>query len=81
MKKITKKEILNFIRKLPSTTFKNEFGEEFKIYSSEITVFIKSTETDDQIIPLFNENFSIWSREEMYKLGKAIMELNKNDTK
>ncbi len=66
--------------------FKNEHGEEFTIYSNGVMVFISGNEIDamvdqqyksqDGILQLFNEWFSIWNPEDLYLLGKALQEVS-----
>ena len=62
---------------IPKATFKNEYGEKFTIYCDGITIMFGGDETDQQVIPLFNEKFNIWSEEELKKLAKAILEILK----
>ncbi len=57
-------------------TFKNKHGEVFKLGSNGITVMMAGDETDNEVISLFNPEFNIWSKEELYKLGKALMEMH-----
>ncbi len=53
--------------------FKNEYGEKFKVYYIETTILFGGDETDQEVIPLFNDKFNIWSQEELVKLSKAIL--------
>lgn len=59
---------------VPMSSFTNEYGEEFRVYNAGITIYIQGDETDWDIINLFTGNFSIWSKDELSKLGKAIAE-------
>lgn len=62
---------------MKSRTFTNEYGEKFVVYTDGITAYMSGDETDGKTIPLFNPDFDIWNKEELYKLGKALMEMNK----
>lgn len=74
------------IRKMPSYTFKNKHGEEFKVYCNGKMAFLGGDEVRamvqdkhklaKHIILLFNPHFSVWSQDELYKLGQALMVLN-----
>lgn len=74
------------IRKMPAYVFKNKHGEQFNIYCNGVLTFMGGDEVaamvadehkiGDEIIPLFNPNFSIWNKEELYELGKALVSLN-----
>jgi len=83
---MNKRDVNKIIKALPSASFTNEYGEEFTVSSNSMVVFISGDEVDMMVdddkkmgayIPLFNNNFSIWSKDELYKLGKALMELHK----
>lgn len=74
------------VRAMPSYVFKNEYGEQFNIYSDGILTFMGGDEVrtmvdnkykiGEEIIPLFNQCFNIWNRNELYQLGKALQVLN-----
>ncbi len=58
--------------------FTNKHGEKYEVIMvAGITIAIRGDETDWEYIPLFNSDFNIWSRDELYQLGKSIMELSK----
>ena len=76
-KLILDKEVEKSIKTYPHKSFKNEYGEKFTIYSDGVMVFMSGDETDNEFICLFNPDFSIWNRAELYELGKALMELHK----
>lgn len=72
------------VRTFPHTEFTNEMGERFVIYTNGTTVFmegdevemmVEASQTVDGLLPLFNKHFTIWSKEELYKLGLALIEL------
>jgi hypothetical protein len=71
--------IMRLIKEMPSHYFKNEYGEKFTIYSGGTFVLMSGDETNNGIVPLFNPDFSIWNKYELYELGKALMELHKPD--
>lgn len=80
-------DFVKMIDKLPKAEFTNEHGEKFILHSSGTSVFMSGDEVREMVddkekivktyIPLFNPHFSIWSKEELYKLGQALMELHK----
>ncbi len=87
---ITRRE--KVIRSLPAFVFKNEHGEQFNIYADSTTVYIGGSEVEmmvpystskigDDIICLFNHNFNIYTREEMYRIGEGLMALYAPDKK
>ncbi len=75
----------SLIENLPSVSFFNEHIEKFTIHSNGIFVFMSGDEVDAMVddknkvegkyIQLFNSAFSVWSKEELHKLGKALQEL------
>lgn len=74
------------IKSMKKAEFRNEHGELFNLYSNGITVLMSGDEvramvdpakTIEGYIPLFNSSFNIWSAEELYKLGLALVELHK----
>lgn len=78
------KQVSQIIKSMPKAEFKNSYGEPFTIYSNGNTVFMSGTEVDmmveeeskmDGILPLFNTNFNIWSKDELYKLGDALKDV------
>ena len=82
----TKEDFKKAVENLPKYSFENEHGERFHIHSNGITVFMSGDEVnmmvneEDKVagfVPLFNQAFSVWSSEELYKLGEALMELHK----
>jgi hypothetical protein len=79
-------EMVEFIKSMPMVSFENEHGEKFNISSNGLTAFISGDEVNAMVdrtatiggfIPLFNQAFNIWSKDELYRLGKALMELNR----
>jgi hypothetical protein len=81
-------EFRKFLDSIPKKSFTNEYGEKFTIYSNGITAYMSGDEVNAMVkpnkvicgvIPLFNQNFDIWSSNELYQLGKALMELNKEE--
>lgn len=74
----------------PSARFKNEHGEKFVIYSDGVFVLMGGDEVESMVreenkhgglINLFNEHFSIWSADELYKLGAALQRVAKKNLK
>ena len=76
--------------KLKTAEFQNIHGERFYIHTNHVMVFMSGDEVnamvDDKhkmklngqdMIHLFNPAFSIWSKDELNKLGRALMDLNK----
>ena len=83
-KDFTDKQLTAYIKTMPSASFKNEHGEKFTIHSNGLTVWISGDEVNAMVdpkktvmgyLPLFTSAFSIWSKEELYLLGKALQEL------
>lgn len=80
-------EFIKMVDDLPKAEFKNKHGERFVLHSSGTSVYMSGDEVNAMVdddkkivkkyIPLFNPNFSIWSKEELYEIGKALMELHK----
>lgn len=64
--------------RLPKYSFVNEHGEMFSIWMSDVAVYIAGDETDGEVINLFNEDFSIYSREELAEIGKALINLSEH---
>lgn len=78
------KQVSGIIRKMPSSKFSNEYGEDFTIYSNGNTVYMEGDEVNamvdennkfDGILPLFNPAFSIWSVDELWKLGASLQDV------
>jgi len=72
-------KIKEFEKKFPEPTiakskFKNEYGEEFTLYNSGISVMFGGDETNQEVIPLFNQHFNIFSIDELELIAKAILE-------
>ena len=74
------------IDSMPSATFRNKHGEKFVIHSDGITVWMSGDEVNMMVddkkkigkyINLFNPVFSVWSKEELFQLGSALMELHR----
>lgn len=76
--------------KFKTAEFQNIHGERFYIHTNNIMVFMSGDEVnamvDDKykmklngqdMIHLFNPAFSIWSKDELYQLGKSLVKLNK----
>lgn len=59
--------------------FKNEHGEEFTFLFDGLTVSMKGDETDDELISLFNEDFNIYSKEELVTIGKILQGFGENN--
>lgn len=92
-KKATSEEVnqalaLTAILEMPSTRFKNKHGEKFTIHSNGMLTFISGDEVDAMVDPtktiggylqLFNPSFSIWTKEELLRLGESLIELNKEE--
>lgn len=58
--------------------FKNEHGEEYIVIRTKTlpeVYFITGHETDWEVMPLFSNEFNIWSAEEIVKLGQALANL------
>lgn len=87
MDKELDKALKDSIESMKKVSFKNRHGEVFTIHCDGILTFMSGDEIDamveddvkiaDRYIPLFNERFNIWDKEELYKLGQCLMELNK----
>jgi hypothetical protein len=78
------KSVTKIIKDMPLSKFTNEYGEPFTIYSNGNAVFMSGSEVDmmvddkdkiDGILPLFNPAFSIWSKDELWKLGEALQDV------
>ncbi len=54
--------------------FKNVHGELFEVYLLDNTVYFSGDETDWYLTNLFNDEFNIWASEELYELGKILVE-------
>lgn len=84
---LTTDDFIKMIDKLPKAEFVNEHGERFVIHSTGSAVYMSGDEVNMMVddknkivkkyIPLFSPHFSIWSKDELYKLGEALMELHK----
>lgn len=68
------------------TEFKNEYGEKFILEYDGITVFMSGDEVNMMAKPsdkvegkiiLFNQVFSVWGKDELVKLGEALIELGR----
>ncbi len=79
MRKISKEdfEILTKGGGFKQTSFKNEYGEKYIVYSDGYTIYFTGDETDWQVFNLFTSDFFLWDKSELRKLGEAIVELNK----
>lgn len=74
------------LKDLRKEEFKNVYGERFIIYSNGVVVYMsgdevnrtvgKSFKSEDGVINLFNPVFSIWSPEELYKLGIDLQKIS-----
>lgn len=85
----SKKAVAEYIAKLPTAEFTNEYGERFTIHSDGVIVYMsgdeigamvneKATiplENGDSCIPLFGPNFNIWNTKELKLLGLALGEV------
>lgn len=79
-------KIKPLLKEFLKSTFRNEHGEKFTIYSDGTSVYMSGNEVDmmvdpknkseDGVIPLFNPSFNVWSDEELYKLGKALQKVS-----
>lgn len=74
-----------YIKELPFSRFTNEYGEIFNVHSNGNTVFLSGNEVDAMVdenkkfegyVPLFNPNFNVWSNDELFKLGQALMQVS-----
>ena len=54
------------------TKFKNKHGEEFTLLFNDLKIMLRSDETDNKEIGLFNESFNIYSKQELGEIGKAL---------
>lgn len=79
-----KTEMTRIIEKMPSASFENKHGESFTIHSDGITTFLSGDEVDAMVdaektingyLPLFNDAFGTWSKEELHKLGEALIKV------
>ena len=68
-------DVIRDYPKILKTEFKNEFGEKFTIFRTPWVVAFGGDETDQEVIPLFNQEFGVWGRDELTKLGKALIDL------
>jgi hypothetical protein len=83
----TRKEVIEILNTLPSTSFTNEHGEKFVIATNGLSVYMAGDEVNMMVddenkaggwIPLFNPKFNMWSKGELRQLGKALQELCKD---
>lgn len=84
---VKESQVIEIIELMKTAEFKNKHGEKFVIHSNGIYVFMSGDEVNAMVddkkkvgkkyLPLFNPDFSIWNKEELYALGKALMELHK----
>lgn len=88
---VDKKILAKFLEKLetfPQVEFRTKpHNQLFKVYCDGESVWVRSDtilngvnrehKIDDDLINLFNKGYRSWNRDELYKLGKALMELNK----
>ena len=76
--------------KLKTGEFQNIHGEKFRIHTNGIYAFMSGDEVNamvddkhkfklngEDMIHLFNPCFSIWSKDELNKLGRTLMDLTK----
>lgn len=52
--------------------FTNQHGEEFTLLFNDLTVNMRGDETDGEEVSLFNEEFNIYSKQELVQIGKAL---------
>jgi hypothetical protein len=84
---MTDSEFKNMVDNMPNAEFKNANGDKLFIHSSGTKVFMRSDEVKKMLdgrnkivktyIPLFDRHFNTWTKEELYQVGKAIMEIHK----
>lgn len=88
-RELRKEEVIQYIETWPSYTFHNEHGEKFTIHSNGIMAFMSGDEVNAMVpptkkiggyIPLFNPDFSIWSKDELRMVGEALIQLNGGKT-
>jgi hypothetical protein len=80
------KEVAKEIRdKSTRASFKNEYGEKFTIYSDgnfvlmegdEVNAMVDPKNVTEGMISLFNPAFSVWSVDELLKLGQALVDVS-----
>lgn len=85
MKQLTEKQADEVMSTMKTASFTNEHGEKFNIHTNGTFVFMSGDEVNAMVddkhkiagkyLPLFNEAFSIWDKEELNALGKALQEL------
>lgn len=71
----------------PIAEFYNKHGELFIIHGGECGVYVSGNEVRKMVpdkykiggkyLPLFNEHFNIWSRDELFWLGESLTKLYK----
>lgn len=81
----TVKEMTEAIESMRSASFENKHGEKFTIHTDGVLVFMSGDEVNamvsseykiaDKYLQLFNDPFTVWSAEELNKLGKALQEV------
>ena len=86
-RELTPEQAANVIENtFAKATFRNEHGDVFTIYSNGEAVLLAGDEINNTVddknrvagkfIPLFNHYFSVWSPDELYKLGKVLRQLH-----
>ena len=73
---------------MAKTEFKNEYGEKFILEyngttvlmsGDEVNMMVKANDKVEGKIILFNQAFAVWEKEELVKLGEALIELGKTE--
>ena len=54
------------------TKFKNQHNEEFTLLFNENIVMVRGDEVGTQEISLFNEQFNVYTKDELAQIGKAL---------
>jgi len=89
MLEYTPEDVAAEIEKLDSHTWSNKHGEKFTIHSNGVMVWMSGDEVSAMVDPkhltaskylqLFSNHFGIWSADELYELGNALMVLAKKN--
>lgn len=80
------KEYVELIERMPMVEFINQHGEKFEVRSNGLSVYLSGNEVDAMVaehhkiggkyVQLFNPSFSVWSKDELISLGKALILVN-----
>lgn len=81
----TEAQMFEMIHTMPSVKFKNKHGEEFTVSGfggsvwvsgDEVTAMVAPKKTVRGYLPLFNPDFGLWSTNELYLIGQALVDLH-----